>query len=466
MSQIRLVVQSLIPWVIFFSLYNYGLIELKITIISNILFISIFNFSSLRRGFVFDWGSLIFFIFLLLITIVFQLGWFILNADLMSIYALTTIVWLSILIKKPIIMQYAQLTTAKELWATQFFYRTYNITTFCWAVILTTIAFLNTIQLFIWGATIWLAELLPILLLLLGIWFTFWFPDWYKRNVIGEWGVINLRNLSNLNIAHANIASIAYRTLGKGEKLILLPASYMNMYTWDPTLIRKLAKKYQVVILDYPNIGDSQLKQGEFTVNNLAAALYEFINNFTDQRISLLGYAMGGWIAQQIAIRYPKKIKNLVLIATNIGSQRTAPKEQDTIQLIENFRFPTYKTINQSTTLMKIMFPTNKIKVMLPKIRALFSIANFSEDALSATTQLSNGLKQQWYNGKGTYYQLGEIEATTLVIAGSQDKIVDRQNAALLTNNIRGAKLIEIVDAGHGIIYEYPNRIATAILNL
>ena len=172
---------------------------------------------------------------------------------------------------------------------------------------------------------------------------------------------------------------------------------------------------------------------------------------------------MGGWIAQKIAILQPRKINKLILIATNVGSSRATSSEPGMTELIANNRLSIAK---EADPLMKVMFPANKIKVMLPKMRALFPMTNFSGRVSSNIVQLENELAQKWYSSQGTYQQLGEIEATTLVITGVQDKIVDRQNSELLVNSIRGAKFIEISDAGHGVVYEYPNRIATAILNL
>ena len=458
MLRTRILIQSLIPWLLLFILYDF-----KLPIIGSILFILIFNFSSLRRGLIFDWGTLIFFLFLLFVTIFFPLHWFLINITVVAIYAIALIIWLSIFLKKPIAMQYAQLSSTKALSKTHLFYKIYNFITLFWAIILTILAILTTIQLFLWQTSMWLSELLPIAFLLIGFWFTFWFPNYYKKNIIGEWGVMNIRNLSNLHIAHAKLANIAYRSLGKGPKLILLPASYMNMYAWDPILIRKLAKRYQVILIDYPNIGESKLKQGDFSVENLAAVIFEFIENLTEQKISILGYSMGGWIAQKIAIEYPSKINKLILIATNVGSARAMPSDSNVTSLMTNKRLSVEK---EAEPLMHVMFPTHKIKSMLPKMRTLFSSADFSGRISTTAIHLENELAQKWYSGAGTYRQLGEIDALTLVITGIQDKIVNRQNAALLANNIRRAKFIEIADAGHGIIYEYPDKIANSILNL
>ena len=139
------------------------------------------------------------------------------------------------------------------------------------------------------------------------------------------------------------------------------------------------------------------------------------------------------------------------------------PSDPTMIQLMANNKLSIEK---EAAPLMQVMFPKDKIKLMLPKMRALFSAADFSGRVSSTAIQLENELAQEWYEGHGTYHRLGEIDANTLVIAGVQDKIVDRQNSALLVNGIRGANFIEVPDAGHGIIYEHPDKIATAILKL
>ena len=463
MTKIRLIFQSLVPWCIFFALDEYGKTEASIAILAAIAFILLFNIPSLKKGSIFDVGSLIFFIMLATVTVFVHKTWFIVNAAMLSFYAIALFFWLSIIIKKPIMHQYAQIDVTKEFSKTPIFYRTNNILTLFWAIIFSVNALLTTIQYYLWYESIWLSEILPIAIILLGFWLCMWFPEWYKQNIVGEWGVTSLPGLSELHFAHASLATIAYRFVGKGPKLILLPPSNSNMYIWDPKLIRNLSKQHQVILIDYPNIGGSKLKHGSFSVENLANAIGEFIINLDDENVLLCGYAMGGWIAQEIAIVYPNYIKKLILIATDVGSSRSMVSNNDVRkQLVQN------KGSNKDEidTLMNLLFPPPAIKAHQAKMHAILTTAYSKNKIPETVAQLEYTLAEKWYKGNGVYYKLGAIHAPTLVITGSQDNIISRQNSLLLVNGIRGAEFLELPDAGHGLIYQYPDAIADRILKL
>lgn len=463
MAKVRLILKTFMPWIIFFTLDNYGNLELNIAIIAALAFIIIVNNRSLQQGFLLDWSGLLFFFFLLIVIIIFKQTWFILNAPLLAIYVLALTTWLSVLIKKPLALHFAKQGVTRELWQNKLFYRVNNILTIIWGLTLSSVAMLYSIQQYVSVDKLWLSELLPNTLLFLGLWFTIWFPEWYKRTIIGEWGVISIKNLSNIQTSHTATASLAFRTLGRGSVLIMLPPAYMNMYGWDPELLRLLSKNYQIVILDYPDIGESKLKEGEYTVINIAKALVEFIEQNYTEKVSLLGYSMGGWLAQQIAITHPELIDKLVLIATDVGSPRSTRAEEKTRNIL----------LGQTTAdnvfnddFIKLLFPEQSLKSMKPKLQTIFAAANFAENISNSVILLQQHMANAWYHGSGTYQRLGEIEANTVIIAGAQDKIVNRQNLMLLVNSIPGAKLTEFLDAGHGVIYQHPRSIAECVNNL
>jgi pimeloyl-ACP methyl ester carboxylesterase len=438
-------------------------LELRIAIIAALAFIVIFNNRLLQNGFIFEWGSLLFFFSLFTLVVATPNNWCIINAPLLAFYTLAITCWISIILRKPIAMQYAKLNVTKELWSTSLFYRVNNIVTVLWALVFSIISMLYTVHKFVWGGTLWLTTLIPTTLLLLITWFTFWFPEWYKRTVIGEWGVINIKNLSEINIAHAHTANIAFRSLGRGQKLIMLPPSHMNMYGWDPELLRVLSRKFEVIILDYPDIGASKLKNGEYTVKNLAHAIGEFITNLTDEKVALCGYSMGGWVAQQVTLDYPDSVSRLTLIATDVGSPRSSRADDDTraILLDNSSAFDV-----ENDALLERLFPQEHLRQMAPKLRAIFTAANFKENISHSIVLLQQHLAESWYRGDGTYQRLNQIEADTLVISGGQDRIVNRQNSSLLANGIPGAMLVEYPDSGHGVVFEHPTAVAEEMLEL
>jgi pimeloyl-ACP methyl ester carboxylesterase len=453
----------LIPWIIFFALYNHGRLELEFAIVIALVLSIALNFNILRQAAFFEWCSTVFFLVLFFLVIVLQHHWSILHIHLITMTFFSFIVWFSLIIKKPLTMPYVGPSFAVEAAQSNLFYELNYHLTLVWGVIFSLNALLAILPIYYPHERHLCIIIIPLTLMFLGFWFTFWFPDWYKKRVLGEGGVINIRGLSNLRLAKLPIATIAYRTLGKGPIALLLPAAYMTMYNWDPEFLKQLSKDFKVVICDYPDIGRSVLNHGDFSVMNLSNAFSEFLTSLMPESITVIGYSLGGRIAQKLAIKHPDQVKNLVLIATDVGSSRSKkPDAQINELLAEIVQDPA----KREALLLEIMFPAKALALLTDKLHAIFQTAALVEEISNSMCQLENQLADSWYQGTGTYGQLNEIEAKTLVISGEQDHIVDRQNSLLLINGIPGAKGLEFSDAGHGVIYQHPDAIAAAIFEL
>lgn len=467
MTRLRLVTQTLIPWIVFFALYNHGRLELEIAIVAALVLNFALNFKVLRRntsqGSLFEWCSTVFFVLLFFLILILQHHWSIIHIHLITMTFFSLIVWYSLLRKQPLTLPYVGPSFAVEAAHSDLFYELNYHLTLVWGVIFSVNALLAIIPIFYPNERHLCIIIIPLTLMFFGFWFTFWFPDWYKKRVLGEGGVINLRGLSNLRIAKLATANIAYRTLGKGPIVLLLPAAYMTMYNWDPNLLQKLSKQFTLVICDYPDIGRSTLNHGDFSVINLSNAFSEFIAFLSSESITVLGYSLGGRIAQKLAINHVDQVKYLVLVAADVGSSRSKKPDTQVAALFEQIVDDPAK---REALLLQVMFPPKVLGQLLPKLQAIFQAAAFVEEISNSMCQLEKQLSENWYQGTGTYMQLNEIDAKTLVISGEQDLIVDRQNSLLLINGIPGAKGLEFGDAGHGVIYQHPDAIAEAIIKL
>jgi pimeloyl-ACP methyl ester carboxylesterase len=463
MTRLRLVTKTLIPWFFFFALYNHGRLELEVAIVVALVLNIALNFKVLRQGSLFEWCSTLFFVLLFCLIIVLQHHWSILHIHLITMTFFSLIVWYSIIIKRPLTLPYVSPSFAAEAVKSDLFYELNYHLTIVWGLIFMVNALLAIIPVFYSSERHLCIIIIPLILMFFGFWFTFWFPDWYKKRVLGEGGVINIRGLSNLRIAKLPIANIAYRCLGKGPIALLLPGAYMTMYNWDPDLLQKLSKQFTVVICDYPDIGRSTLNQGDFSIVNLVNAFSEFISFLTKQPITLIGYSLGGRIAQKLAIHYRDKVNYLVLIATDVGSSRSKKPDAHIIEVFEKIvQDPT----KREELMLQVMFPPKVLVLLLNKLHAIYQAGALVEEISNSMCQLEKQVAENWYQGTGTYSQLNEIDAKTLVISGEQDQIVDRQNSLLLVNGIPGAKGLEFSDAGHGVIHQHPDSIAEAIFEL
>lgn len=450
---------SIIPWVIFFICFSYDELRVEIGACGALVALVLLDKQGLRRGFIFDWGSLIFFIFLFATVIVYYQPWVVDNALMFANVMLTLMAWVSLAFGKPFTMQYVSMVVAQEYGRTALFTSMNRWLTAVWATVFTIMTALEIMERVFSAAPVWVSETSSLVLLVAAIWITTWFPNWYKSRKIGTGGLLNLQGLSDLHVASMKSADISYRIIGHGPVILLLPTAQMTMYAWDVEFIEQLAKSFQVILPDYPGVNASVLKEGEFSVLGLANIFAEFISILHLKAITVLGYSMGGWIAQRLVLDHGQQIDSLVLIATDAGGVRATSTAAN---VVEKLAQPMSKSARQ-LFLSQTVFSAAELNKIIPKLKALRASAGDLLDVLPAVLQQQYQLAQEWFAGQGTYQQLSRIHQPTIVITGILDKVVHRQNSLVLANGIAGAVRLEYPNAGHGIIYEYPVELAKTI---
>ncbi len=166
-----------IPWLIFSSLASS--IGLLYSAIIMIIFLVVLSFQHLRKGFVLDWGAVIFFL-IVAFTSLPQINWLLLgeHPNFYSTFALTLIMWVSLFIKKPFTLQYAKEIAPVEAHGSKVFKDINIFLTVAWSMLMsiaTIIAFLH--MQFHWSHS--LSSTISIVAIVLGILCNKYFPDWY-----------------------------------------------------------------------------------------------------------------------------------------------------------------------------------------------------------------------------------------------------------------------------------------------
>jgi len=127
---------------------------------------------------------------------------------------------------------------------------------------------------------------------------------------------------AHVRFADAAGTRIAYYERGQGPPLAMLMGTASTMSEWDPALLRLLARDHRLVLFDYPGIGLSGPWHGR-GFDSLADATAALMDAIHLRRAGILGWSMGGFVAQRLAIRHPARVSRLVLAGTNPGGDRT-----------------------------------------------------------------------------------------------------------------------------------------------
>jgi pimeloyl-ACP methyl ester carboxylesterase len=250
---------------------------------------------------------------------------------------------------------------------------------------------------------------------------------------------------------------IAYHRIGSGRPLLVLNGLAATSADWDPSFVNRLASANELFLLDNRGVGASKDNGAPFDIDKLADDTARVIEALKFERVSVLGWSMGGFIAQMLALQHPASIDKLILLSTDPGGVDTelaCPAVRS--QLINTSGTPR----EQARRLLSLLFPG----VLADSI-----YQQFGDIVAAARAKLSPDLvKRQaaamdaWHRD-GTGNRLRKLRTPTFVAAGTEDIVIPPSNALRLVNAIPGAWLAQFRDGGHAFIAQYPRLLADLI---
>lgn len=259
-------------------------------------------------------------------------------------------------------------------------------------------------------------------------------------------------------VKHLDIAgaTIAYKTYGQGMPFILCMGYSGNMDLWDGRLIDLLSQQYQVIVFDYRGMGYSTNTDTNFSINTLSEDVYALCQALKIDNAHVMGWSMGGYVAQLFAINHPEKVNKLILYATDCGDTITIPPDQTIADMLSD-------TSSTALQFIGALFP-EKWLASNPEPWKYF--AEVKEPHNRQTILLQDKAVTQWLSpGGGSAGRLHELNMPTLIISGDNDVIVLYENTVLLADSISGSTLIKMPNGGHGLMFQYPETFGNYVLS-
>ena len=127
----------------------------------------------------------------------------------------------------------------------------------------------------------------------------------------------------------ANGDVIGYRSFGRGSTLVLVQGYGGTIDNWDPRFLDLLARSHRVVVFDNRGIGRSSGAVNGLSMRQMADDVAGLIRALHLGRPTVLGFSMGGVIAQELAVDHPKSASRLVPVSTSPGGPKSVPSPVD-----------------------------------------------------------------------------------------------------------------------------------------
>ncbi|MGC9963566.1 MAG: alpha/beta hydrolase [Acidimicrobiales bacterium] len=255
-------------------------------------------------------------------------------------------------------------------------------------------------------------------------------------------------------VAHTTDGVVGYRVVGAGPPLVLIMGYSGSMDAWQPSFVDVLARAHRVVIFDNAGIGRTTALPAPLTISEMADQTAALIEALHLGRPDVLGWSMGGMIAQALAVLHPALVRRLVLCATLPGNGKaTAPSAAAARSL----------THPSGNAILGSLFPGNQHAAERAYVDGIIEYPHFYlPDAAVDTLQLAT--LGPWLGGKTAAGRLiAAISAPTLVADGLDDFLVPAANDTELHAVIHGSQLRLYPDAGHAFLFQDERQFVPAL---
>lgn len=250
----------------------------------------------------------------------------------------------------------------------------------------------------------------------------------------------------------ANGVRFAYRRYGaeNGTPLVFLQHFRGGMDNWDPLVTDGLATGRPVILVNYAGVASSGGEPAT-TVDGMADGIASFMKALGLPLADVLGFSIGGFVAQSLALRYPELVRRLVLVGTGPRTSETNP-EPRVMQVAAN-------PVPTENDFLYLFFAPSQTSQAAG--RAFWKRRQERKDADPPSSvqamKAQAAAITEWIQPQGERYAyLKEISQPTLVVNGHNDIMVPSINAFTLQQYIPNAQLILYPDSGHGSQFQYP----------
>lgn len=244
---------------------------------------------------------------------------------------------------------------------------------------------------------------------------------------------------------------------GDGDHLV-----YLHSATGEGPglpLLGELAESFAVVAPMFPGFGESE---GIESIDDMEDATFHLLDLFDTLGLdapAVVGTSLGGWMAAELATRYPERVGHLVLVSP-VGHHIDGAPIKDIFgrspgEMAEDLFF------DQDHPMAQMMRSFDDMRYDPAQIGNLtFEMIKPIVQTMAATARL--GWDPYLHNPK-LRHRLWRVSAPTLVVRGAHDTLVPPEHAAVYADGIAGARLVEMPEAAHLAPIERPAEVAAAV---
>ncbi|MFC1924440.1 alpha/beta fold hydrolase [Chloroflexota bacterium] len=261
--------------------------------------------------------------------------------------------------------------------------------------------------------------------------------------------------------AKVNEININYKVEGQGEPLVMIMGLATGGYFWL-FQTRVFKKHYLVITFDNRGVGKTDKPSGPYTTKMMAEDTIGLMDYLAIDRAHILGVSMGGMIAQELAINHPDRVKKLALGCTyanaEIAMDEIAGVSPELRKVMESVGVSNASNRRALSTLFIHTFNSNKWfwRMISPILSWILFIRGWTSGIMG---------QYEATQKHDTLDRLHMIEAPTLVITGTADRLVPPSSSDVIAGRIPNAKLVKVENGSHAFFFEMRGKFNQEVLD-
>ena len=253
----------------------------------------------------------------------------------------------------------------------------------------------------------------------------------------------------------------AFRRFGPrgAMPLVMLQHFRGNLDNWDPALTDALSAEREVILVDYPGVGSST-GEPSHSIAETARQMIAFIDALSLSEIDLVGFSIGGFVAQEITLTRPTMVRRLVLAATG-------PKGAPGMHGWRDDIASAARGESKPENLLYIMFAHTEASQQ----KGMEFLGRFVKRQEGRDPATSDAARDAQYDAivewgipdHAALQRLTGIKNPTLILQGDNDLMIPTKLSHLMAGLIPDAQIRIYPDAAHGFLFQYPTDVAAEV---
>ena len=237
---------------------------------------------------------------------------------------------------------------------------------------------------------------------------------------------------------------VRLRIQGEGPPVLLINGLGGNVATWSPLLAQ--LDGFEVITFDAPGVGRSQSPRRPYSIDLIADVAGQVAEAAGHKRVDVLGYSLGGAVAQRLALKRPDLVRRLVLVSTSCGAGAIPGALRALLAVSTPIRH--YSKSGYRTAMGLIdLAPAEKESDCVAEQTAVLHRE-------AAPSPIGYALQMTAFSTFHSLPWLHRVKQPALLLAGTDDHLVPMANSAVLAAHLPNARLRAFERWGHYLLHD------------